>query len=623
MAATVIQGPSSIQVDEDTLTALQGFSVSDADNTTLTTVIVRVTHGTLELDPAFASLATFNPSHRLLEFHSKAISDINAALATLKYLPDADYSGPDRVLVAIQADALSSGVHSWYSVDVRAVNDPPVLTPGGGFTTLDVVEGTTAITKVVASDADGDRITYRIAGGPDADKVEIDPKTGKLTFIDAPDFSKPKDADGDNFYQFRVEASDGSASVREPFIVAVTKSLVNKAPVITSDGGGANAALSVAENTIVVTQVLAQEPNGDTKLKFSIAGGADAGKFAIDGKTGALSFVSPPDYETPTDAGTDNVYDVVVKVSDGKLDTIQTMAVTVTDVEEAPVITSDGGGDSALIHHSEDVVAVTTVIATDSDAGDTITYAILGGADAAEFAIDPNTGVLSFIAPPAHGSPTDANGDNVYQVIVAASDGQELDEQTLTIDVDDAAGVLILGTTGRDKVNASQTVDGQLGPTEHGDLIFGFRHKDKLRGLDGDDALFGGVGRDKLNGGQGSDVLVGGQGNNVLKGGGGSDFFVFDWTLQKDRFSTIKDFKPGEDVLALDHDHFAGLGAGDLPDGMLRIGAKAKDADDRIIYNDKTGKVSFDVDGKGGAGAIHFATIDKKLDLQADDILLV
>ena len=33
--------------------------------------------------------------------------------------------------------------------------------------------------------------------------------------------------------------------------------------------------------------------------------------------TGVLGFIATPDFETPTDVGADNVYDVTVQVSDG------------------------------------------------------------------------------------------------------------------------------------------------------------------------------------------------------------------------------------------------------------------------------------------------------------------
>jgi hypothetical protein len=51
---------------------------------------------------------------------------------------------------------------------------------------------------------------------------------------------------------------------------------------------------------------------------------------------------------------------------------------------------------------------VTTVSATDPDAGTTITYSISGGADASKFQINGNTGVLSFKTAPNYESPTDS-----------------------------------------------------------------------------------------------------------------------------------------------------------------------------------------------------------------------
>jgi hypothetical protein len=50
-----------------------------------------------------------------------------------------------------------------------------------------------------------------------------------------------------------------------------------------------------------------------------------------------LSFINAPNFESPTDAGHDNIYDVVTQVTDsfGSIDT-QTVAVTVIDDNEAP-----------------------------------------------------------------------------------------------------------------------------------------------------------------------------------------------------------------------------------------------------------------------------------------------
>ena len=77
------------------------------------------------------------------------------------------------------------------------------------------------------------------------------------------------------------------------------------------------AEVSIAENTTAVTTVTATDPDVGQTLSYSISGGADAGKFTIGSTTGALSFVTAPNFELPTDAGGNNVYDVTVQVSDG------------------------------------------------------------------------------------------------------------------------------------------------------------------------------------------------------------------------------------------------------------------------------------------------------------------
>jgi hypothetical protein len=99
-----------------------------------------------------------------------------------------------------------------------------------------------------------------------------------------------------------------------------------------------------------VTTVAATDLDVSASLSYSITGGADAALFSIDSTTGALSFLAAPNAETPQDAGSNNIYDVTVQVSDGTNTDSQAIAVTVTDVNEfAPVITSNGGGATAPV----------------------------------------------------------------------------------------------------------------------------------------------------------------------------------------------------------------------------------------------------------------------------------
>jgi glucose/arabinose dehydrogenase len=99
----------------------------------------------------------------------------------------------------------------------------------------------------------------------------------------------------------------------------------NQPPAFTSP-----ATASVAENaTGTIYTAAANDPNGNA-LSFSIDGGADAARFAIS-SAGALSFVSPPDFETPADADGNNSYVVRLAVNDGTATATLDLAVTVTN----------------------------------------------------------------------------------------------------------------------------------------------------------------------------------------------------------------------------------------------------------------------------------------------------
>ena len=149
---------------------------------------------------------------------------------------------------------------------------------------------------------------YAISGGLDADLFEIDPNTGVLSFVDnAPDFENPLDTDSDNVYNLTVQFTDiRNATVSRDITVTVTDQ--NDAPEITSNGGGDDATLDIAENTTFVTDVNVTDDSdseGDG-ITYSISGGDDAGLFNIDANTGELSFNDAPDFEAPQDQNQDN-----------------------------------------------------------------------------------------------------------------------------------------------------------------------------------------------------------------------------------------------------------------------------------------------------------------------------
>ncbi|MBR1266919.1 VCBS repeat-containing protein [Bradyrhizobium sp. AUGA SZCCT0222] len=272
-----------------------------------------------------------------------------------------------------------------------------------------------------------------------------------------------------------------------------------------------SATISIAENTTAVTTVVATDPDAGQTLSYSIAGGADAELFTIDTETGALAFVTAPDFEAPADDGTNNVYDVTVEVTDnnGGVDT-QAISVTVTDENEnenaAPTITSNGGGNTAAVSISENATAVTTVVATDPDVEQTLTYSITGGADATKFTINSETGALAFVTAPDFEAPADVGPNNVYDVTLEVSDDNGgIDTQVISVTVQNVSGVTINGTS---------KADTRTGSGEE-DVINGLGGNDTLNGLAGNDVINGGAGNDTLNGGTGNDAMTGGTGNDV------------------------------------------------------------------------------------------------------------
>lgn len=94
---------------------------------------------------------------------------------------------------------------------------------------------------------------------------------------------------------------------------------------------GVNASYNYVENA--TTTILTASVTGGLAPYTYSKSGVDAAKFAINSSTGALTWVTSPDYETPTDTGADNVYNVTVTVTDSVSQTSsQSTAITVTNV---------------------------------------------------------------------------------------------------------------------------------------------------------------------------------------------------------------------------------------------------------------------------------------------------
>ncbi len=192
---------------------------------------------------------------------------------------------------------------------------------------------------------------------------------------------------------------------------------------------------SIAENAVANAVVGTLSTNGGaSSYTYALAtgtGATDNASFNISGT--ALQLIASADYETKA------TYAVRLAVDGVTPAVAKQFTITVTDVEienTAPVFA--GGATVAVFYPENGTTPVATVVATDADAGQTVTL-VLSGDDAGQFSFTP-AGELTFTTAPDYENPVDTGTDNVYEVIVTATDNGTPEmsaTQALTITVTD------------------------------------------------------------------------------------------------------------------------------------------------------------------------------------------
>ncbi|SDB31369.1 hypothetical protein [Bauldia litoralis] len=116
-------------------------------------------------------------------------------------------------------------------------------------------------------------------------------------------------------------------------------------------------------------------------------------------------------------------------------------------------------------------------------------------------------------------------------------------------------------------------------------------------------------------------LMDGHEGNDTFVLGNKTDKILFDSALDAaTNVDRIKNFESGDDRLYLDEDFFPMLSTGKVKGSEFHKGKSAKDADDYLIYHQKTGALYYDADGSGIADKTKFAQFDAGTKLTASDI---
>ncbi len=311
------------------------------------------------------TLTATDGSNMTVEVQNDATSVAEYGRPTIIYSPDANWFGTDSFTYTVSSGGESD--QGTVTVTVTSVNDAPVISSSATFS---AAENQTAIGSVTATDADGDSLTYSITGS----EINIS-SSGVLSFATAPDYETKTS------YTATVTVSDGTASTTQNITVNITdvvEAVPNAAPTISS-----SATFSAAENQTAIGSVTATDADGDS-LTYSISGS----EINIS-SSGVLTFVSAPDYETKTS------YSATVTVSDGTASTTQDITVNITDVNEAPTISS-----SSTFTIAENQTSLGSVTANDPE-NQTLTYALiqlpapLAGEQYAGASINSSTGVIT------------------------------------------------------------------------------------------------------------------------------------------------------------------------------------------------------------------------------------
>ena len=303
------------------------------------------------------------------------------------------------------------------TVTVREVNEGPEISGPSAFTIAENQPLPNAV--YTARDPEGANVARWTLGGRDGGDFFIT-QGGTLYFRSPSDYERPADSNRDNVYEVSIQPSDGRNTGSHPVTVTVTD--VNEAPEIRR---GSTTSFTQPENrTSHLYTYSATDPEGGT-ITWSV-GGTDGNHFTIDDR-GQFSFSedNPPDFDTPGDDGSDNLYSVTIEARDPESNTASLqVTVMVTEVNEGPVITRQGNAPGSVPENHGVNQVLARYTASDPERPTVrVTGWSTAGRDGGDFVINA-LGELRFRNSPDYERPADSNRDNVYEVTIRASDGR-------------------------------------------------------------------------------------------------------------------------------------------------------------------------------------------------------
>ncbi|QRY81741.1 retention module-containing protein [Pseudomonas sp. PDNC002] len=362
-----------------TITPVNDLPVFDTPTNTTTaedTALVSSVHATdVDGDSLTYSLKT-GPAHGTLTLQADG---------NYTYTPNANYHGSDSFTVTVNDG--NGGIDQAVTLTVTPVNDAPTTADQSKNT----LEDASVTGKIVASDVDGDTLSYAVKSGVAHGTLVLNATTGDYTYTPAANYNGTD--------SFTVRVSDGQGGYADS-VVSINVTAVNDLPVFNAPSN-----TSGAEDTVLTGKVSATDVDGDT-LTYTLKSGPTHGSIVVDA-AGNYSYTPSTDYN-----GGDSF---VVTVNDGHGGVVdQTVNLTITPVNDAPTTANQTKSVA------EDTPLTGKIVASDVD-GDTLSYAVKSGTAHGTLVLNTTTGDYTY-TPAAN-----YNGSDSFTVTVSDGHGGTVD----------------------------------------------------------------------------------------------------------------------------------------------------------------------------------------------------
>ncbi|XP_015840543.1 fat-like cadherin-related tumor suppressor homolog isoform X2 [Tribolium castaneum] len=356
-------------------------------------------------------------------------------LKTVTYLDREKQSKYTLTAHVHDKERLSWKCSSQIELIISDLNDnPPVFSlPFYSVSLPEDVEVGTLVTKIHATDADigiNRKIKYAFIDSFN-NHFKMASDSGIVTL------AKPLDREIRAVYNLTVQAVDQGT----PQLSSVSTLTVNVQDINDNPPEFANKYYFavVPEIDAVGTEVVkvlatSKDTGVNADVTYSIIGGNEHKKFAINNKTGVISIADMLDYERAKD------YFLTIQAVDGgipPLSNVATVNITVTDCNDNAPVFSQLSYSARIREDAQIGDKILQVIATDldSDRNGKVTYSIIRGDDREQFEIDPDSGYVSV----AEELDRETTSNYVLEVLARDNGVPVLSRQTLlNIEISDA-----------------------------------------------------------------------------------------------------------------------------------------------------------------------------------------